>query len=346
MFKKYFSWIFVIFFIWFFSYCYSWEYLDFYNSNKNNEIQEINLKQDLDSISLENIKNIENISFNYTPNNEVLETILSKIENAKEKVYIEVYMLTEKRIQNALKNVKNKWIDVKIILEKNPYNSYNINNKAFNYLKNLNIEVVRSNPKNFALNHTKIILIDDESIISSWNLTHSTFKYNRDMFIFTKDQNIVKKLNELFLWDFTWNKNIIFDNNLVISPDTSRKQFENLFNNAKKDIKLYFQYFEDENLKDLLIEKAKKWINISIITDKKNSNIEILKEFENNWIKIKKLEKLTMHSKAILIDEQVLYIWSVNFSTYSIDKNREIWLILKNKDIINEFLKLFYNDFK
>jgi phosphatidylserine/phosphatidylglycerophosphate/cardiolipin synthase-like enzyme len=53
-----------------------------------------------------------------------------------------------------------------------------------------------------------------------------------------------------------------------------------------------------------------------------------------------------MHSKAILIDNKYLFIWSINFSKYSLDKNREIWILLKNWDIISKFKSLFAIDFE
>jgi phosphatidylserine/phosphatidylglycerophosphate/cardiolipin synthase-like enzyme len=46
----------------------------------------------------------------------------------------------------------------------------------------------------------------------------------------------------------------------------------------------------------------------------------------------------------MLVDDEILYIWSINFSYYSIEKNWEIWLILKDKEIIKEFLKIFKKD--
>jgi phosphatidylserine/phosphatidylglycerophosphate/cardiolipin synthase-like enzyme len=53
-----------------------------------------------------------------------------------------------------------------------------------------------------------------------------------------------------------------------------------------------------------------------------------------------------MHAKAILIDEKYLFIWSINFSSYSINKNREVWIIIKNSKIINKFLKIYNQDIK
>ena len=52
-----------------------------------------------------------------------------------------------------------------------------------------------------------------------------------------------------------------------------------------------------------------------------------------------------MHSKAILIDEKYLFIGSINFSEFSIDKNREFWVFLKEENLIKNFLEIFEKDF-
>jgi len=97
----------------------------------------------------------------------LLEEIVKKIDKAKERVYIEVYMLTEKRIIEAIKNAKKREIDVKVILEKNPYMSPRLNDKAYNALLESEVDVIWSNPKAYSLNHSKIILLDNEIIIST-----------------------------------------------------------------------------------------------------------------------------------------------------------------------------------
>jgi phosphatidylserine/phosphatidylglycerophosphate/cardiolipin synthase-like enzyme len=58
-------------------------------------------------------------------------------------------------------------VDIKVLLEKNIYKSANLNLKTFLELQKNNISVSWSNPKNFKLNHSKIIIIDDELILSS-----------------------------------------------------------------------------------------------------------------------------------------------------------------------------------
>jgi phosphatidylserine/phosphatidylglycerophosphate/cardiolipin synthase-like enzyme len=36
-----------------------------------------------------------------------------------------------------------------------------------------------------------------------------------------------------------------------------------------------------------------------------------------------------------------LFIWSINFNINSITRNREMWILLKNPEIIKNFLKIF-----
>lgn len=323
---------------------------DFFNFRENlNEINRINneIKVESEKFQIKDIKLIENIEIKETPDEKLLENIINLIKNAKEKVYIEIYMFTEKRILNEIIKAKNRWIDVKVILEKNPYMSENINNKTFEILKKSNIKTSWSNPKNYYLNHSKLIIVDDTSIISTWNITYSTFKINKDFFIFTKDKEINNDLIEIFNNDFYGKKIIKYNKNLVLSPEYSRVKIEKLLKSSQKNIKIYIQYLKDEKINSLLLElKKKKNIDIEIIIDKSSINDEIVNIFRKNWIKVKAFLWKKMHSKAILIDNKYLFIWSINFSKYSIDKNREIWILIKNENIINKFIDIFNKDIK
>jgi hypothetical protein len=45
--------------------------------------------------------------------------------------------------------------------------AHNINQKSFDLLSKSGIDVKWSNEKNYALNHAKIMLLDDESVIAT-----------------------------------------------------------------------------------------------------------------------------------------------------------------------------------
>ncbi|MDR0772079.1 MAG: phospholipase D-like domain-containing protein [Candidatus Peribacteria bacterium] len=65
----------------------------------------------------------------------MLEEIVGIIDSAEKYVYVEVYMLTESRIKEAILRAEKRGLDVKIILEKDPYLAYNINNKTYDEFK-------------------------------------------------------------------------------------------------------------------------------------------------------------------------------------------------------------------
>jgi len=324
-----------------------WEYYNFHKEKIENKIKKEEESEKLNSFAVEKIKKIENVSLKYTPNKELLNELVKKINNSKQKVYVEVYMFTENRLREAIIKAKKRWIDIKIILEKDPYMAYSINDKTYNEFKKNNINVVWSNTKNYSLNHSKMIIIDDEIILSTWNLTYSTFTKNRDFFVFIKDEEIYKAFIKIFDYDFKWIKNYVEHENLIVSPINSRIKIEKLFDSAESEIKIYMQYLNDNEMNNKLIEiKKNKNIKIQVVIAETSIDKETTKYLQKNWIDIKEIPKYKMHSKAILIDNEIIFIWSVNFSSYSLDKNRELWILSKDKELIIDFLRVFETDFK
>lgn len=326
-----------------FSILFGKDYLDFQNNSPSKKDAEI--EKQVKNFDISKINLIENVEIFRTPNLELLEDFIEKIKNAKKNIYIEVYMFTEKRILQALKEAKNKWIEIKVVLERNPYLSENINNKTFDELKNAWIEVNWSKQKNYNLNHSKLFIIDDLAIISTWNLTYSIFSTNRDFLVFTEDKRIVETLKKIFETDFKWEKKDFYNENLVISPNISREKLEKLLLSAEKNIKIYIQYLKDKKINDLLKNLKQKNIDIEIIVDKSAIENEETKDLQKSGINIKAFNWKKMHSKVILVDEKYVFVWSVNFSEYSLDKNREMWIILKNEGIVKRILEIFKNDF-
>jgi len=249
------SFVFIILFIIVFSYYNFWEYKNFYEIHQN------------EIISRKKVLN-DNIDFYNTPNKELINNLVTKIRNIKKRVYVEVYILTEKRLEKALVNAKknNENLDIKVILEKNPYMAPWLNRKAYEFLKANNIDVVYSNTNNFSLNHTKMILLDDIVFLSTWNFTYSSFSHNREFMLFIKDLDLLNKLSKIFLWDFYWRLTYVYSDNLVLSPIYSRIKLEKILKQAKSDIKMYFPYLDDKELTNILVNKEKQWVKINLIT--------------------------------------------------------------------------------
>ena len=129
---------------------------------------------------------------------------------------------------------------------------------------------------------------------------------------------------------------------------------------ARNSIQIYAQYLKDEQLLNVIKKQADKWVKIEIVLSKnwyrdyveKNdicwveevSDKQCREFIHENIIVWTINNKAKMHSKAILVDSKYLFIGSINVSTSSIDKNREMWILLTNRKIIQKFLEIFTKD--
>ena len=184
------------------SYFFGGEYTAHIQQHSHNITAKGQLQNNLDNFSLSQITDISNISLVTTPSLTLLDDIVGFIDTAETEIFIEVYLLTEKRIPKALIRAHNRWIDIKIIVEKNPYKAYNINNKNYQLLQQSGMNIIWSHVENYSLNHSKLILIDGMVIISTGNLSYSTFSKNRDLFILIDDLHIYTLFRDIFLADF------------------------------------------------------------------------------------------------------------------------------------------------
>jgi phosphatidylserine/phosphatidylglycerophosphate/cardiolipin synthase-like enzyme len=75
-----------------------------------------------------------------------------------------------------------------------------------------------------------------------------------------------------------------------------------------------------------------------------DSNTNLVRIFWDN--NARKFTKYYNHTKMILIDHKTLLLGSMNLSANSLDNNREIWILLIDPTIIDEFSSQFYSDRK
>jgi len=58
-------------------------------------------------------------------------------------------------------------VDVKILLENNPYQAPYLNDSHYNDFKDAGIDVRWSDPLNYSLNHAKLLIIDERTYVST-----------------------------------------------------------------------------------------------------------------------------------------------------------------------------------
>lgn len=337
----------VLFFIsfWYFFGDEYWEYQD--TQEKYNSYID-GVTNNRENFSLDEISNLSGENKLHTlPDIDFLNTLVSEIDRAKKKIYVEVYIFTERDMKDALIRAHNRWVEVKILLENNPYMAPYLNDSHYQEFEEAGVNVKWSDPLNYSLNHSKLLIVDEKAYISTWNFSYSLFTKNRDFMLSSTDNSLVLSLEKLFLIDFNEEIGWIQNPAIVLSPYDSRYKITKLINSAETSIDFYFPYINDDEFKEVLFSVANKWINVRWIVEHDffAENKEIISEFQRNNINISSSKTPKIHAKAVMVDKKYLYIWSINFSTYSFDENREIGVIVSDWPVISDFMNVFDSDF-
>ena len=345
--QKIISWLFLLLFFIVFWYFFGDSYWQFQTAQKSQEYFQKQIAQNTAEFSLESLPLVgEETQLFVTPNLQLLDTLISQMDAANEKIYVEVYIFTEKRMREALIRAHDRGVEVKVLLENNPYQATSLNDDTYALLEKAGIDVRWSDPLNYSLNHSKLLIIDDITYISTGNFSYSLFKNNRDFLLQLWKWEVSEKLSELFFLDYTHELSWVFQKNLVISPYNSRQKIEFLLRHAEKTIDFYFPYIQDTWLENILFEKSQSWVKIRGIVEEAfyKENTELIKKYADKKIVLTPLTSSKLHGKILVVDEKYMYLGSINFSSYSMDENREMGIILKESSLISQMQKIFSSD--
>lgn len=326
--------IWVVLFTLFLSACVQIKPWDWYYHNKNNEV-------------LRNLSWIQNITWEIyiTPWN--FQPYYDSLASTQSWLKIQVYEFTEKRIRALMKILAKKWTNIKIIIEDKKFQQYRNTYKDLIQLFTgyQNIQIKSDKQMGTEYIHSKVDLLDDSFWIKTNNITASAFKSSREYMFHSYNTDILENLNFIFNKDWSGEQLKIQDihPNILICNINCRERIERLLQEAKESIYIQTQYITDPNIFEILKNKSVlSWFKI-IVSDTE-SNDDLLNYF---WpTKVKKLKKPYVHAKMVLIDERYLILGSMNLSQNSLDKNREIGIVLIDQSLIDKFKNQFHRDWK
>ena len=104
---------------------------------------------------------------------------------------------------------------------------------------------------------------------------------------------------------------------------------------ARKELLIYDPKIADGPMIRLLKERVKAGVRIRVLGKVTTRQEEL---------EVQKLPKLRLHVRAILSDDEDLFIGSQSLRALELDRRREIGLIVKDPKIINRFRQVFEDD--
>jgi len=266
-----------------------------------------------------------------------LQPIYTLLSSAQKSIDMTMYELSDTQVTTILTTAAANGIAVRVILDQN--NEKANNTVAYNTLTAGKVSVHWANPA-YACTHQKTITIDQTtSAIMTLNLTPEDYATTRDFAVTTNNPADVSAIETTFNADFI-NATITppTGQNLVWSPTNSRAAITALISGAQKSLLISQEEFDDPGLQSALEAALKRGVAVTLVQEnlkgEYSAALNVLKAAGAVIAIYSSRTGYYIHAKTFLADygtpQASLFVGSENFSTDSLNDNRELGLIFSD----------------
>jgi phosphatidylserine/phosphatidylglycerophosphate/cardiolipin synthase-like enzyme len=273
------------------------------------------------------------------------EPILNEIEGAQSSIDLSVYILTDEPILDALEAASRRGVNVRVIIEQHPFGGGGDEPAIVGRLAAAGIVVRWGNP-GVQFTHVKTLVIDQRTaLILTMNLSQSAFRANRDFGVVSTRPGDIAQLIAIFEADWDAGAEPP-DGPLIVSPTTSRARLLALIDSARTSIDLYAEVLRDREIIEALRAQARAGIAIRLVMSTETFESEEARaELIEAGIQVQLVDDPYIHAKMILVDGRSAFVGSQNLTMTSLDRNREVGLILTDPINIARLKAVFNSDF-
>ncbi len=277
--------------------------------------------------------------------------LLNAIKGATDSIWVEVYLLTDNNVTHALEDAANRGVDVRVMLEPHPFGGA----AAQPLIDALNAAGVKAEASDsaFRYTHEKMMLVDDDTLyVLTANLSRAALggngsTKNREYGVIDTDQKDIAEIHTIFQddWDRkTPPSSTYAQAQIVLSPVNSRATLAALIASAKKTLHIEDEEMADDASEAAMIAAAKRGVEVDLILPKPDSgsgNDTDVTTLLNGGVHVRYITSPYMHAKLVVADGALAFTGSENFSATSLDKNRELGIMIDDTPALSTFEHTF-----
>lgn len=304
------------------------------------------------------------VSIIVEPNGNDASELVAAIKAATKSVYLVVYQLDNHDVVTAIQNRQAAGLDVKVILDGST-SSKSFNQTAYTAINSAHANTAIWSSSSFTYTHEKCVILDSkEAWIMTMNLDESSPQDDREYLAVDDNAADVAEAQAIFLADYA-GTSITPTGNLVVSPTNSRTDLVKLIGTATKSLDIEVEEFADTDtngIVDAVVAVANKGIPVHVTIA--NASLDATAPAANSDVKAAG-GKVVMSggtdttststnpyiaAKTILIDCvtgtcAAGYVGSENFTVTSLEKNRELGVILSDPTELAKIYTAVNKDF-
>lgn len=262
--------------------------------------------------------------------------------SAKKAIRVMIYQMGFGGILDTLKAKAEAGIDVQVILD---VGQRDVNDKYRVQLEASGAKVKWSDPK-FPYMHAKMILVDaGQAVISTGNYSKSYMLKERNFVATLRDSQDLAVLEQLFRADYEQREPNVSCTRLLVSPVNARQRLLEFVKSAKSTMEVESMQLGDRGVRDAILERARAGVNVRVLLADPgwiDANAEAFRLLKTAGIPAKTRPHL--HTKAIIVDGVSAYMGSINMSSTSLNKNREVGFLTAEAQAVGVMRTTFETD--
>lgn len=279
------------------------------------------------------------------------QQIYSLITGANSTVDMTMYELVDTTAEQDLVADAARGVTVRVILDTNLEKSNNTD--AYNYLTANGVHVVWA-ATGYAATHQKTITVDGKtSAILSGNLTSRYYATSRDFAVIDRNHVDVAAIEKVFAADYQHQTITAGDgDNLVWSPTDAQSHLVSLIGSATKTLDVENEEMGSSVIVDALVAAAKRGVVVHVTINVNSAYNDEFDTLTAAGVQVHQYvpdKPLYIHAKVIVADAAATnhraYVGSINFSTYSLTKNRELGIITTDSGVDSGAERQLASDF-
>ncbi|MGD0066813.1 MAG: putative Ig domain-containing protein [Streptosporangiaceae bacterium] len=276
--------------------------------------------------------------------------IYNFVNSATSSIDVTIYELKDTTLENDLVSREKAGVNVRVILDQ-AQKTYNT--PAYNVLTAGGVGVTYSSTA-FTYTHQKTITVNNaESYISTGNFDNTYYATSRDYGVFDTNASDVAAIVAVFNADYAKTSITPSDGtDLVWSPTDSQTQLLALINGAKSTLDIEQEEFSDSTLVNAVVADAKRGVTVRVVLEDPSSYSSEVNEVTAAGGKVTGYSSTTgfyIHAKTVIADYGLstakVFVGSENFSSGSLNDNRELGLITTDSGVLSGLETTFTADF-
>jgi phosphatidylserine/phosphatidylglycerophosphate/cardiolipin synthase-like enzyme len=265
------------------------------------------------------------------------------LRTAQSTIDVEVYLMGYGGILDELMAKAQAGVTVRVILDEYKRET---NQRYFDMLVAAGAEVHWSSPR-FTYFHAKFFIVDGAVAVMSTGNYSRTYSIERERnFVATdRDPADLADLRELFAADWEDRAPQLACTRMIVSPVNARERILAVIRGAQETLDIESMQFADTEVREAVRERAEVGVAVrALLADASwiDANAGAATFLQGLGVPVRWIPHL--HAKAIVADGAVAYVGSENLSYTSLEKNREVGVVVVEPSSIAPMTATFEAD--